>query len=131
MKLTAQERNAVIQLKIAKADKTFDEAQGIASLGYWPAVGNRLYYAAYHIVSALLISEGYEAHTHSGVIHLFGIHFVVKGKVSKESGKLYSKLYDLRLTGDYDDVYIVSKEDVEHLLPMVSSFLKEIRMLIA
>ena len=119
MKLTAQERNAVIQLKIEKADKTFDEAQGIASLGYWPAVGNRLYYAAY------------EAHTHSGVIHLFGIHFVVKEKVSKESGKLYSKLYDLRLTGDYDDVYIVSKEDVEHLLPMVSNFLKEIRMLIA
>lgn len=127
MKLTEDERKAVVHLKIEKAENTFEEAQGIASLGYWPAVGNRLYYAAYHIVSALLISHGYEAQMHSGVIHLFGLHFIVKGIVPKESGKLYSKLYDLRLTGDYDDVYTVNSKDVEHLLPLVKNFLNELK----
>ena len=49
MALTSDERNAIIALRIEKAQSTFQEARGIAGLGFWNAVANRLYYACYYI----------------------------------------------------------------------------------
>lgn len=50
-----------------------------------------------------------------------------KGIVSQESGKLYSKLFELRQTGDYDDLFNLSEADVQ---PMISSAEKYIDELI-
>ena len=80
-----------------------EQAKGIAPLEYWETIANRLYYAAYNAVSALLIAHGDTAQTHGGVIGMFGLHFVKAGRVSVEMGDLYKTLYSMRLTGDYDD----------------------------
>lgn len=116
MKLTNDEREAIIALRIQKAIDTLEEAEGIASLCYWNAVANRLYYACYYITSALLVKYDFSARTHSGIIHLLGLHFVAKGIVKKESGQLYSKLFDLRQTGDYDDYIEFTGEDLADLI---------------
>lgn len=99
-------------------------------LKYWNAVTNRLYYACYYITSALLISDGHNAQTHSGVIRLFGLHYVTKGLISKEQSKLYSKLFEMRQTGDYDDLYNISEEDIEPLIEPAKLYIKKIEMLI-
>jgi len=84
MSLSDEERDAVVFYRTQKAKGTWKEAEGIARLGYWNAVINRLYYACYYITSALLVQYGHTAQTHAGVIRLFGLNFVVKGIVSKE-----------------------------------------------
>ena len=78
----------------------------------WAAGANRLYYAAYYAVSALLLQKGYPVKTHDGVVQMFGKHFVKTGIVDREMGALYSKLFSLRLTGDYDDDYTITENDV-------------------
>jgi uncharacterized protein (UPF0332 family) len=55
MSLTDDEREAIVSFRIQKAKDTLDEAEGIATLGYWNAVANRLYYACFYITSALLL----------------------------------------------------------------------------
>lgn len=70
------------------------------------------------------------AQTHSGVIHLFGLHFIRSGVVSKESGKLYSKLFELRQTGDYDDLFNLGETDVLPLIPLANKFIDELLELI-
>jgi uncharacterized protein (UPF0332 family) len=50
------------------------------------------------MTTALLIYNGHAAQTHSGVIRLFGLNFVVNGIVSKEQSKFYSKLFEMRQT---------------------------------
>jgi uncharacterized protein (UPF0332 family) len=87
MSLTNEEREAIISFRIQKAKDTLAEAEGIATLGYWNAVANRLYYACFYMTSALLIKNNHTAQTHSGVIHLFGINFIKTGLISKEAGK--------------------------------------------
>lgn len=118
MSLSDDERDAIVAFRIQKSKDTLDEAKGIATLGYWNAVVNRLYYACYYVTSALLIKNKYAAQTHRGVIHLLGLHFIKEGLVSKDAGKFYSKLYELRQTGDYDDLFSLTEEDVK---PMISS----------
>src|ERR1035437_8085324 len=130
MSLSDEERDAVVFYRIQKAKETWKEAEGIAGLGYWNAVINRLYYACYYITSALLVQNGHTAQTHSGVIRLFGLNFVVKGIVSKEQSKFYSKLFELRQTGDYDDLYNLTEEEVEPLIEQALNYIQEIEILL-
>ena len=126
MSFTDEERKAVVSLRVNKAKETFEQATGIAGLQYWGAVVNRLYYACYYMASALLIQNGHAAQTHSGVIRLFGLHFVATNKVSKDSGRFYSRLFELRQIGDYDDVYNFEREEVEPLIESTRIFIQEI-----
>lgn len=130
MSLTEEERIAILTFRIAKAKETLKEARGISGLQYWNAVANRLYYSCYYITGALLIANNYTAQTHSGVIHLLGLHFIKTGIVSKESGKLYSRLYELRQSGDYDDLFNLSAEDVNPLIEPAEKYILELEKLI-
>ncbi len=112
MSLSVEERKAVVEFRIEKALRAYEQAKGVVGLKYWETIANRLYYAAYNAVSALLIASGDTAQTHSGVIHLFGQHFIKTAIFSAETGRLYHKLFTMRQTGDYDDTYGLAEEDV-------------------
>ena len=130
MSLTPEERTAILTFRIEKAKNTLKEAKGISQLEYWNAVANRLYYSCYYITGALLIANNYSAHTHSGVIHLLGMHFIKTGILSKDAGKFYSKLYELRQTGDYDDMFNLTQEDVMPLITPAENYIIELEKLI-
>ena len=125
MSLTFDERKAVVDFRIEKARRAFEQAQGVVELQYWETIANRLYYAAYNAVSAMLIAYGYMAHSHDGVIHLFGQHFVKPGIVDVKDGKLYHQLFTMRLTGDYDDTYGLTSEDVLPLIEPASELIEK------
>lgn len=112
MSISAEERRAIVEFRIEKAFRALEQAQGVIILKYWETIANRLYYAAYNAISALLIANGDTAQTHSGVIHLFGQHFIKTGGFPAEMGRLYHKLFTMRQTGDYDDTYGLVEEDV-------------------
>lgn len=126
MSLSGEERKAIVEFRIEKAHRALEQARGVVALEYWETIANRLYYAAYNAVSALLIAHGYMAHSHDGVIHLFGQHFVKTGIVDTKYGKLYHRLYSMRLTGDYDDTYGLSSEDVLPLLDPASELIEKV-----
>lgn len=130
MSLTNDEREAIVSFRLQKGIETLEEAKGIATLGYWNAVANRLYYACYYVTSALLIKNKYAAQTHRGIIHLLGMHFIKKGIVSQDSGKLYSKLFELRQTGDYDDLFNLSESDVKPMISAAKKYIDELINLI-
>jgi uncharacterized protein (UPF0332 family) len=126
MSLSFEERKAVVEFRIEKAHRAFEQAQGVVELQYWETIANRLYYAAYNAVSALLIAYGHTAHSHDGVIHLFGQHFVKQGIVDVKDGKLYHQLFSMRLTGDYDDTYGLTSEDVLPLIAPASELIDKV-----
>ena len=126
MSLSFDERKAVVEFRIEKARRALEQAQGVVELQYWETIANRLYYAAYNAVSAMLIAYGYTAHSHDGVIHLFGQHFVKPGLVDIKDGKLYHHLFSMRLTGDYDDTYGLTSEDVLPLIAPASELIDKV-----
>ena len=116
MNLTAEERKAVVATRLEKALRAYEEAKGVIPLKYWETADKRLYYAAYDAVSALLIAHGEQPQTHRGVIRLLVMVFIKTGILDAEIGKLYHRLFSMRQTGDYDDTYGLTEEDV---LPFV------------
>lgn len=118
MSLSQEERIAVVTYRLEKADRTLMQAKANLPLKTWEVIANRIYYAAYYAVSALLIANGHPAvKGHDTIVRMFGLFFVKTGQFTPEQGKLYNKLYTLRLTGDYNDQYNLDEEDV---LPLVS-----------
>ena len=128
--LTDDERMTLVANRVQRSHETWRETEGIINSGYWYAAANRMYYACYYMVSALLLKDGHNAHTHGGTIGLFGQHYVKTGKVSSDLGRFYSQLFELRQTGDYDDWKIITEEDVKPLVPSAIHFLDTIEALI-
>lgn len=94
------------------------------------AVVNRLYYAAFYAVNALLCQHSLSSKKHGGVQALFNQHFVKKGLVSKSHGELYNKLFSLRQQSDYEDFYRPNPDEVMQMIPQVEAFIQTISSLI-
>ena len=130
MTLSHEDRESLVALRLQRAKETLTEVKGNIELGFWRVVANRMYYACFYAVSALLIKKGLTAHTHSGVINQLGLHFVKKGLISMEQGKMYSRLFDIRQTGDYNDWISIEENDVIPLIEPVNDFIESIEKLI-
>lgn len=84
---------------------------------------NRLYYACYYAAVALLIKNGINPNTHSGVKQMLGMHFVATGRMSRELGRCFSLLFERRHSSDYDDFAYSSEEEVDELYPKAKAFI--------
>lgn len=128
--LSAEERKTLIRYGLEKTEKVYREAEDIAKLGHWNLTGNRLYYAAFHMARTLLLDKGVESHTHAGTIHLIGKYFIASGLLDKSYGKLFSRLYELRQSGDYDDRFDATEEEVMPYFGKVRNFIEDMKTLL-
>ncbi len=126
MSLNHEERAAVVSYRIEKAARAIEQAKHNLPMEYWELIANRMYYAAYYAVSALLIANGYSAKTHETILRLFGLHFIQTEILSKDYGKLYNKLFTLRLKGDYNDRYNLTSEEVLPLVEPTEQLIQEV-----
>lgn len=124
--LTEEERQAILTYRLEKAENALKQVEANIANEFWDLIANRLYYAAYYAVTALLISENHETHTHNGVITMFGLHFVKTDKFTKEDHRLYQRLFTQRQTGDYSDNFFLDKEDVMPQIEPTKKFIKKI-----
>ena len=97
----------------------------------WSTAVNRLYYACYYAVIALLINKKIDAQTHTGVRQMFALHFIKTGLIDKELGKFYSDIYDKRQTGDYDDFVSFTKEEVISMINPARNLISSIELLLS
>ena len=128
--LDEQSREALIQYRLDRADETLKEVEILANESHYNAAANRLYYACYYAVSALLVANGYNAQSHAGSKTLLGLHFVSKGILSNEYGKTFSRLFEIRHSGDYDDFVYCDKEMIDEYTPKAKEFINAIKALL-
>lgn len=84
-----QETKELIKHRISRAEESLDEAILLFNSEHYNTSVNRLYYACFYAVSALLLSENMSSPKHSGVRSLFNQHWVKKERVIKELGKFF------------------------------------------
>ncbi len=126
-----EELQALVAYRFQRAEEALEEARLMQRIGHWNACANRLYYAAFYAVSALLVKNGHRATKHSGIKSLFNRYYVKAGIVSKEKGRLYNRLFDLRQEGDYIDFVFLDEETVEPLVCATEDFIETIRLLLS
>lgn len=91
------------------------------------AVINRLYYAAFHAVQAVLYDRGFNPTSHGGVRSLFGSELIVAGAASRSDGRFLSQLAELRQQADYG--YDELDVDVDALLSRTQELVSDMEAL--
>ena len=101
---------------LREADVLLREAMSLRS------VVNRLYYAMFYAVLALLQTKQLGTSKHSGAIALFDKEFVKTGKFPKELSKGLHRAFELRQRGDYMEDSEISAADMEEIKPLAEQF---------
>lgn len=128
--LDEQSRQALIQYRIERADETMEEVRILADSGHYNAAVNRLYYACFYAVQALLLKHHIAANTHAGVKMMLGLHFISKGIISVEHGKTFNTLFEKRHSGDYEAFVYCDKALVDEFIPLAGAFIEKIKELL-
>ena len=119
-----------INYRLSKAKETISEVETLIKNKYWNTAINRMYYACFYAVGALLVKHGIETTSHSGSRLKFGQLFVHTGKISKELGKHFTELFEKRHKGDYNDFFDFDEETVVRLFEPSKIFISKIEELI-
>ncbi len=129
-RLDEETRSAIVAYRMERARQTLGEADLLRQGNYYNAAVNRLYYACYYAVSALLLRHHIEASTHNGVKTQLSIHFVRTGKLSLEHNTTFGLLFDKRHSSDYDDFAYCDAPLVDMLRPRAGDFIDAIERLL-
>jgi len=112
------ERAELVAYKMSRAKETLAEVEVQIKNELFHTAVNRLYYACFYAVSALLINDEIKARKHAGVKQMFGLHFVSTGKIEQELGAFYTNIFTKRQKGDYEDfIYFTESEVIALLVP--------------
>ena len=123
-------KNDIIKYRLNKAHKNLYDAKLIAGQHLLDPAMNRIYYACFHATSALLLNEDFNPKSHKGVRKMLGLHFIEKGRISKEWGRFYNDTFEYRHKSDYEDFFVLNVETISEFLSKADDFIQIIQKLI-
>lgn len=125
-------RGDVVKYRLQRAREALEDARLLANASRWSAGVNRLYYACFYAVSALLLQDDLSSTKHTGVRSLFNQHFVKTDKVPRELAQVFNDLFARRQESDYLDFVQIEAAQVlpwiagaEQLVEHVASLIEE------
>jgi uncharacterized protein (UPF0332 family) len=119
-----------IRYRLERADETLLEVDSHLSNGFWNTAINRMYYACFYAVSALLVKNNVEVNSHAGVRQQFGQHYVKPGIIDRDLGKHFTELFEKRNRGDYNDFIDYNENEARELLPKTVELVQRIKSLL-
>ncbi len=125
------DRHTLAEYWLEKADDSLASARLEYAGGHLAFSVNRLYYAAFYAVSALLVERGLTYGKHSAVRAAFHRELVKTGWISAAYGKLYDRLFNDRQEADYVAFVEFDQDVVAGEIDDVERFLAECRRLAA
>jgi len=106
-------RDDVVRYRLQRAREALEDARVLANASRWSACVNRLYYACFYAVSALLLQDGLSSSKHTGVRSLFNHHFVKTDKVPRVLAQVFNDLFARRQESDYLDFVQLEADQVQ------------------
>ena len=116
-----------IKLHLKFAEEELASANALFELGYYRDAISRAYYSMFHAAKALLLTKGINPKKHSGVVKMFGLHFVTEGFIEEIYVKALSRAFALRSRADYDIYYSPASEEAREIVESAEAFLERIK----
>ena len=119
--MTSEERT-LINYRLERAKETLGEAQLLYDNGYLNTYVNRLYYACFYAVSALLLTKKFSTSKHGHLRSLFHREFIKTGIVTADMGRFFDLLFEHRQEGDYADFIRFQSQEVAAWMEKTEGF---------
>jgi uncharacterized protein (UPF0332 family) len=128
--VSATGSSELVAYRLGRANEALEDARILGDSGRWNACVNRLYYACFYAVTALLIQQDLSSSKHTGVRSLFNRNFVETGLVTKDDARIYNDLFERRQQSDYADFKRFEETQVRPWISDATAFLESIKALV-
>ena len=85
---------------------------------------NRSYYCVFHSIRAVLALSSFDSKKHTGIISEFHKGFIKTGKFDKRFSVVIRQSFQIRNRSDYEDFYVVAKDDVVQQIDNAKDFMQ-------
>ena len=110
--MTPEERT-LVEYRLERAREAIEEARLLFEAGHLHTYVNRLYYACFYAVSAVLLTKGLSTSKHTHLRALLHKDLIRPGIVPVQYGQFFDLLFNNRQKGDYSDLVVFRAEEVE------------------
>ncbi|HUS91790.1 MAG TPA: HEPN domain-containing protein [Phycisphaerae bacterium] len=121
------EQADLVKLWLSKAEDSLESAALELDAGHVLFAVNRLYYACFYAITALLLSEGKQFARHASVLAEFNRAWVKTGRVDRTWGSFAHSLFDDRQQADYLPAVIFTPADTSGRLDQARRFVALVR----
>ena len=128
--MNSEESNKLIAFKIRKSNQSIKAAQLLIENNFYNEAINRIYYACFYLVSALLHKNNINAKTHAGVKTMLHKNFTLTNLIDEELAAFYSSIFFFRHSSDYEEGIEYEKEVTIGLYKEAISFLDSFQNLL-
>lgn len=103
----------LIKYRMSSAKEKLTSAKLLLEAGMYRDSIGRSYYAIFSAIRAVLAIRRVDFSKHAGVIAYFQKEFIKTDIFDKKYSKYLQQAFQIRNSCDYDDFFIVSKQDAE------------------
>ena len=103
----------LIKYRLSSAKEKLNSAKVLLEAGLYKDSVGRSYYAIFCAIRAVLAVRQVDFSKHAGVIAYFQKEFIKTEVFDKKYSKYLQQAFQIRNSCDYDDFFIVSKQDAE------------------
>ena len=100
---------------LSDAQDAFEESRSANSI-------NRSYYAMFHATRALLAIDSFDSKKHSSIIGYFNQYYIANSKIEASYYQMLANAFRVRNKTDYDDFYMVNKDEAKKQLENAQAF---------
>lgn len=115
------------QYRLNNAADKLESAKLLLDAGKYKDSIGRSYYAIFSAVRAVLAKDKVDFSKHAGVISYFQREYVKTELFDKKYSKYLQSAFQIRNSCDYDDFFIVSKQDADEQYQRASEFYQAIK----
>ena len=113
--------------RLDKALQCINDAKAMLRLNSYASAANRSYYAIFHSARAILALDNIDRKRHSAVISYFQQYYVKTNIFDRKFSKIIQDAFEIRQESDYEDFYVVSREDVIEQIEDAEKFYNEVK----
>lgn len=124
--MNPDEIKAVVDYRLQRAGESLDAAKIMHKNRMDIFAMNRIYYAMFYAVQALLISEGVVFSKHGQVKGHFNRVYIKTGIFPLEMGRIYNRAFEYRQKFDYMDFAQPEEETVLQFIGYAKDFLSKV-----
>ena len=117
--------------ELSLAEEELAIADSLLPAGYARVALIRAHFAVFHAARARLYAGGFEPRTHTGVHHLFNLHFVKSARFEPAVSRLMARLQKYREEADYSRAFVVDADGAREELEAARIFVKTVRAQLA
>ncbi len=117
----------LVQYRLSSAEDDLRAAQILYEAEEYRGANNRAYYSLFHAINAVHALHGKAYKRHKDAIANFNKGYVKTEIFPREIGRKIGAAEEIRHASDYDDFYLVNKEETLQQISTAQEFLKMAR----